>query len=150
MVHLQCDYHQVGMWEALQKLLQPFCEWFAARQARTCAQLRDTLREGGAPALMQALYRKYLLQRADAAKRPAAGGGRGSAGGGRRGGRGGWGGPGGEAWRNGGSGGRGQRIADKCVPCMMMLLLKCDITLRKTEEYLDRSQGQSVLFWVQV
>lgn len=73
---------------------------------------------------MQALYREYLLQRADAAKRPSAGGVRGSAGGGRRGGRGGWGGPGGEAWRNGGRGGRGQRIADKCVPCMMMLLLE--------------------------
>ena len=103
---------------------------FAAWQARTCTQLRDTLREGGAPALMQALYREYLLQRADAAKRPSAGGGRGGAGaGGRRGGRGGWGGPGGEAWRNGGRGGRGQRIADKCAPCTMMMSSEC-IALR--------------------
>lgn len=68
--------------------------------------------EGGAPALMRALYRDYLLQRADAAKRPVAGGGRGGGAGVR-------GGPGG-GWVGGrgrfGRGGRGAQIANKCAP----------------------------------
>ncbi len=72
-------------------------------QARTCAQLRDTLRPGGAPALMRALYRDYLFARADAAKRPSAGGRGGGGGGGGRG-------------QRGGRGGRGANIAEKCAP----------------------------------
>jgi len=78
--------------------------WSCALQARTCAQLRDTLRPGGAPALMRSLYRDYLLARADAAKRLSAGGrGRGGGGSGGRG-------------QRGGRGGRGANIAEKCVP----------------------------------
>ena len=53
--------------------------------------------------LMRALYRDYLLARADAAKRPSAGGrGRGGGGGGRA--------------QRGGRGGRGANIAEKCAP----------------------------------